>query len=261
MKTGIQGLNILNIPAGVYARLRSGTGMTQRGSNWMKQQTSPAIVLRRTNYGEADRIVTFLTPIGKVKAMVKGVRRSKSKLAGGIELFSESTITFMYTRGDLARIVSTRLDTHWDGIVGDLQKMMFGYEAMKQIDKHIEDEADRDYYDLLKATLEGLADSEIPLATMQVWFYSRLLLIEGAQINTAEDSNGKKLSAEELYNFSPDSMGFVKAKNGRYKPDDIKLLRLMIQHQPTTLKQVKNLAEHSKTLKDLFTLELTQFMK
>ena len=39
----------------------------------MRQQTSPAIVLRRTNYGEADRVVTFLTPIGKVKAIVKGV--------------------------------------------------------------------------------------------------------------------------------------------------------------------------------------------
>ena len=39
----------------------------------MRQQTSPAIVLRRTNYGEADRIVTFLTPIGKISAIVKGV--------------------------------------------------------------------------------------------------------------------------------------------------------------------------------------------
>lgn len=227
----------------------------------MKQQTSPAIVLRRTNYGEADRIVTFLTPIGKVKAMVKGVRRSKSKLAGGIELFSESTITFMYTRGDLARIVSTRLDTHWDGIIGDLQKMMFGYEAMKQIDKHIEDEADRDYYDLLKGTLAGLADSEIPLEAMQVWFYSRLLFIEGTQINTAEDVKGKKLSSDERYNFSPDNMGFEASSSGRYKPDDIKLLRLMVQHKPESLKQIKNLAEHSKTLKDLFTLELSQFMK
>ena len=73
----------------------------------MKQQTTPAIILRRTNYGEADRIVTFLTPIGKIRAMVKGVRRSKSKLAGGIELFSESTVTFLETRGDLARVVSS----------------------------------------------------------------------------------------------------------------------------------------------------------
>ena len=136
----------------------------------MKQQTTPAIILRRTNYGEADRIVTFLTPIGKIRAMVKGVRRSKSKLAAGIELFSESTVTFLETRGDLARVVSTRLETHWDPIIGDLQRMMFGYEAMKMLDKIIEDEAGREYFDLLRATLDALADLDLPLVAVEPWF-------------------------------------------------------------------------------------------
>ena len=45
-----------------------------------------AIVLRRTNYGEADRILQLLTPKGKRSVMAKGVRRERSKLAGGIEL-------------------------------------------------------------------------------------------------------------------------------------------------------------------------------
>lgn len=227
----------------------------------MKQQTSPAIVLRRTDYGEADRIVTFLTPVGKVRAMVKGVRRSKSKLAGGIELFSESTITFMETRGDLARIVSTRLDTHWDGIIGDLQRMMFGYEAMKLIDTRIEDEAPREYYDLLRATLEGLADPEIPLAAMEAWFYLRLLSLEGTQINTETDAQGSALQPDKLYDFSVDTMGFVSATAGRYKPDQIKLLRFMEKYAPKTLKQVKGIGEHSKIVKDLFTLELTQYTR
>lgn len=227
----------------------------------MKQQTSPAIVLRRTDYGEADRIVTFLTPIGKVRAMVKGVRRSKSKLAGGIELFSESTITFMETRGDLARIVSTRLDTHWDGIVGDLQRMMFGYEAMKLIDKRIEDEAPRDYYELLRATLEGLSDSDIPLAAMETWFYLRLLNLEGTQINTETDAQGGALKPDKLYDFSVDTMGFVSATTGRYKPDHIKLLRFMEKYAPKTLKQVKGIGEHSKIVKDLFTLDLINYTK
>ena len=39
------------------------------------------IVLRRTNYGEADRILNLITPVGKVAAMAKGVRKEKSKLA------------------------------------------------------------------------------------------------------------------------------------------------------------------------------------
>ena len=47
-----------------------------------------AIVLRRTNYGEADRILQLLTPKGKRSVMAKGARRERSKLAGGIELFA-----------------------------------------------------------------------------------------------------------------------------------------------------------------------------
>lgn len=42
------------------------------------------IVLRRTNYGEADRILNILTPSGKITAIAKGVRKSRSKLAGRI---------------------------------------------------------------------------------------------------------------------------------------------------------------------------------
>ena len=227
----------------------------------MRQQTSPAIVLRRTNYGEADRIVTFLTPVGKIRAIVKGVRRSKSKMAGGIELFSENTITFMQSRGDLARIVSTRLEVHWDGIVGDLQKMMFGYEAMKLLDKRIEDDADREYYDLLHATLEALADAELSLASVQAWFYCRLMILEGTQINTEADSEGEPFSAEALYDFLPDIMSFQSSVMGKFRPEHIKLIRLISKYPPQIMKQVKGISEHSKMLKDLFTVELAQYTK
>ena len=45
------------------------------------------VVLRRKNFGEADRIVTFYTrDYGKVTALAKGVRRPRSKKAGHIEL-------------------------------------------------------------------------------------------------------------------------------------------------------------------------------
>lgn len=206
----------------------------------MKQQTSPAIVLRRTNYGEADRIVTFLTPIGKIKAIVKGVRRSKSKLAGGIELFSENTITFLETRGELQRIVSTRLEIHWGGIVGDLQRMMFGYEAMKLIDKVVEDEAERGYYDLLKSTLSALSDPEIPLKGIELWFYVRILNLTGHAPNLKTDQAGKTLKQEELYIFSPDDMCFVQSTTGTFHADHIKLLRLSLHHQPGFLKQIKD---------------------
>jgi len=44
------------------------------------------IVIKRMNFGEADRILTVLTErFGKVKAIAKGVRKTKSRLAGSLE--------------------------------------------------------------------------------------------------------------------------------------------------------------------------------
>ena len=48
-------------------------------------ERTKAIVLRRTNYGEADRILTLLTPLGQRSAIARGVRREKSRLAGGTQ--------------------------------------------------------------------------------------------------------------------------------------------------------------------------------
>ena len=66
-----------------------------------KQITTPAIILSRTNFNEVDRIVNFLGPKGQFSCMVKGARRPKSKLAGGIELFSVSQITYLDTNAEL----------------------------------------------------------------------------------------------------------------------------------------------------------------
>lgn len=52
-----------------------------------------AIVLKRTNLGEADSIITLYTPnLGKIRAVAKGVRRPKSKLGGHLELLTQSAL-------------------------------------------------------------------------------------------------------------------------------------------------------------------------
>ena len=49
-----------------------------------------AIVLSRFELGEADRVLTLLTPHdGKIKAIAKGVRRPNSRIGGSVEPFAE----------------------------------------------------------------------------------------------------------------------------------------------------------------------------
>src|SRR5688572_3433628 len=139
----------------------------------MNQLVTEGIILSRTDYGEADRIITLLTPEhGKLRLMAKGVRRVKSKLAGGIELFSVSTITFVKGRGDIGTLVSTRLVKHYGRIVEDLDRTMLGYELIKQLNKVTEDHPEPAYFELLQQTFEALNDPGVPLGLIRFWFAS-----------------------------------------------------------------------------------------
>ena len=73
-----------------------------------------AIVLRRTNYAEADRVLQLLTPKGRRSVIAKGVRRERSKLAGGIELLAICDVVIRSGRGDLGLLTSARLAEQGD---------------------------------------------------------------------------------------------------------------------------------------------------
>src|SRR5579872_6898091 len=109
----------------------------------MKQIVTNGVVLRRINYQEADRIITFLTDDhGKVTAMARGVRRANSKLAGSIELFGTSQITILPGKGDMSTLISARLVKNYGNIVKDFARTQIGYEVLKLINKNIEIEGD-----------------------------------------------------------------------------------------------------------------------
>ena len=137
----------------------------------MNQIVSVGIILARTNFGEADRIITILTPDhGKVRLMAKGVRRIKSKLAGGVELFSISDITFITGRGEIGTLISSRLKTHFNEIAKDIDRTMYGYEMLKVINKVTEDMAGEEYFNLLSVALEALNQSSLSLESLSLWF-------------------------------------------------------------------------------------------
>ncbi|WP_328298552.1 DNA repair protein RecO [Streptomyces sp. NBC_00435] len=60
------------------------------------------IVLRTQKLGEADRIITLLTRgHGRVRAVARGVRRTKSKFGAGLEPFSHADVQFFSRGGEL----------------------------------------------------------------------------------------------------------------------------------------------------------------
>ena len=208
----------------------------------MNKIVTQAIVLSRVDYGEADRILTLLTPdLGKIGGIAKGVRRVKSKLAGGIELFSVSEVTLAHRGQGLHMVVSARLIKHYGGVLGDYDRTMLGYEMIKRIHRITEDESGGEYFDLLRQAFAALDDATLNTEIIRLWFYAQLLRIGGHTPNLQTDTSGEKLAADKTYDFGFEQMAFAPSafEAGGFAVDHIKLLRLSFSNAtPKILSQV-----------------------
>jgi DNA repair protein RecO (recombination protein O) len=206
----------------------------------MMQIVTDAVVLRRINYQEADRVVTYITKDqGIITTIAKGVRRSKSKLAGSIELFGTSQISYIPGKGNMSTLVSARLIKNYGSIVKDLSRTQMGYEVLKLINKNIEEAGDESIYALLVDTLEFLNSLNINLDLIKLWFTLRFLDLMGHSPNLIIE----KSDSANLYKFDQDKMMFIESENGSLTQNHIKLIRLAMINNPDILNKVSNLSE------------------
>jgi DNA repair protein RecO (recombination protein O) len=230
----------------------------------MKQQiVTTGIILSRTDYGEADRIITVLTPDhGKLSMMARGVRRHKSKLAGGIELFSTSNITYMEGKGELGTLISSRLLKYYSNIVSDIERVQLGYELIKLLNKATEDHPDSEYYELLEHAYAALDDKTIDLELIRGWFHAQLLRMAGHSPNLRTDTTGDKLSAGARYNFDSENMVCTLHTQGRFGANHIKTMRLLFEgHTPKSLTQVTDLQTTLSDISPLIKTMLTTHIR
>lgn len=209
----------------------------------MKTTRTRAIVLRRTNYGEADRILQLLTPTGRIAAMARGVRREKSKLAGGIELFAISDIVVGQGKGQLQVLTSSRLVHFYRHILEDYDRLQFAYEMIAQVAKASESLDEAEWYDIATEILMGLDNKTVPLQLTQLWFYLHMSAMLGDQLNIDRDFKGKKLSADTNYRYDSHEKGFVTASNGEITKDHIKVLRLAATRSLKVIMQVGGIGQ------------------
>ena len=206
--------------------------------------TTRAIILRRTNYGEADRILTILTPEhGQLAVMAKAVRRAKSKLAGGIELFaicelglvkSSSATNGMWT------LTSSRIVIFYDQLMLDYDRLQFGYEAIKQISRLSSAVDIPELYQVLAGVLASLNSRLIDLRLIKAWFSLHLARLKGSELNLLTDSNGMKLVEDVSYDYDITEQAFVYLDGGgRYDTETIKLLRLLSANPASILTRLK----------------------
>ncbi len=215
----------------------------------MKRIVTSGIVLGRLNFGEADRIITIITPDqGKLRLMAKGVRRQKSKMAGGIELLSINDITFIPGRKDIGTLVSSRLTTHFGDIVKNLDRTTLAYEILKKTNDATEDECESAFYDTAQAALEALNQNVLHRESIECWFLLQLLKLAGHEPNAYTTPSGQKLESGQQFSFDAEAMAFVQSESGTFADQHIKALRLLLNQPLEKLANIQNLDQLCRQL-------------
>jgi DNA repair protein RecO (recombination protein O) len=119
-----------------------------------------AIVLKSYDYGEADRILTLYTAqTGKLRAIAKGVRRTKSRKAGHLDHLTRTSL--LLARGRNLDII-TQADTieNFRPMRDDLWRSSHGHYVAELIDSFsVADMGNYPVYALSVSTLRRLAAS------------------------------------------------------------------------------------------------------
>jgi DNA repair protein RecO (recombination protein O) len=142
---------------------------------------SEAIVLKRADFGEADRLLTLYSrEQGKLKAIAKGARKPQSRKTGHVELFMRSN--FLFAKGaDLDIITQVETVAAYAPLRDDLVRATYASYAVELLDRFtVEHDKNVGLYQLLADALEWFATQEDVLLLAR--FYElRLLSFAGFQ--------------------------------------------------------------------------------
>lgn len=141
------------------------------------------IVLRTHKLGEADKIITFITASrGKVRAVAKGIRRTKSKFGSRLEPFSCIDMVLYASRRSLDIVTQAELVRPFREIREDINRLAFGSGMLDLVDKvSVEGDPDTALFNLLLRGLEAIAQnpSDRNLKLLLAAFDLKLMSITG----------------------------------------------------------------------------------
>ncbi len=136
------------------------------------------IVLRGMDLGEADRVLTVLTPhLGKLRIIAKGIRRPRSRLGGGLEPFSDVHLVLAVGR-TFDVVTQAALEDPHLGLRNDLHSTAAAWYLVELADRFCEGAADSHSAFLLLAQALSALDAEPDEVGREVvarWFEIALL--------------------------------------------------------------------------------------
>ena len=139
-----------------------------------RRYVTDAIVLSRFDLGEADRVLTLITPdYGKLKAIAKGIRRPSSRLGGSLEPFAELNVAL--ARGRTFDVVTeVRVGHAWLALRDRLESAATAWYLAELADRSLEERhAAHELYALLHRAYE-LLDAGMAPGRVARWYEMHL---------------------------------------------------------------------------------------
>ena len=194
MGTGVPG-------AGGWAERPGGT---VAGMPIPRRYTTDAIVLSRFDLGEADRVLTLITPTGgKLKVIAKGIRRPTSRLGGSLEPFAELTVAL--ARGRTFDVVTQVSVGHaWLKLRDSLESTATAWYLAELADRSLEERhAAEPLYLLLRRSYE-LLDAGMAPGRVARWYEMHLLdeLGQRPEVDRCVECD-RVLGADERFRWVP----------------------------------------------------------
>jgi DNA repair protein RecO (recombination protein O) len=142
-----------------------------------------AIVMRRTDFGEADRLLTlFSRERGKIKAIAKGARKPQSRKTGHVELFTRANL-FIAVGRSLDIITQAETVAAHARLRQDLVRATYAAYLVELLDRFVgEEDPHSGIYQLLAEALVWLTEVETADLLLAARYYElRLLALTGFQ--------------------------------------------------------------------------------
>jgi DNA repair protein RecO (recombination protein O) len=191
-----------------------------------------AVVLRTHKLGEADRIVVLMTGgRGKVRAVAKGVRKTKSRFGGRLEPPAHVSL-LLYQGRNLDVVNQAETVEHHRAVREDLDRMTDAMALVEAVDQIAQEgEANPALFRMLTGALRTLNEAEERPALLVGAFYWKLLALEGV----APVLDGCVIcGAPDLVSFDPGEGGTLCREHRRgsaVEPGTIELVRRILGGQ------------------------------
>ncbi len=152
----------------------------------MSSFTTPAILLRRIDFGDYDLVLTFFTlNTGKVSIIAKSAKKSAKRFSGILELFSALDIVFSSgRRKGLPILTEATLKQPFSKIRSNIKKTAYASYWAELINEWMENnQKQAQLYHLFFHALEGLDLDRISEETLSILFQMRFMTIAGLRPN------------------------------------------------------------------------------